>query len=193
MAFALPALPFKKNALVPYISEETIDYHYGKHHKTYVDNLNKIISGTQFTDKDLLLIIKTAKGPLFNNAAQVWNHTFYWQCLKPAGKEELSEPLLAAINKIYGSLDKFKAEFTKTALSLFGSGWVWLVKDKKRALSIIATGNAENPLPKGQTPLLTCDVWEHAYYIDYRNARAKYLEAFWHIVNWQFVSQNFSN
>jgi superoxide dismutase, Fe-Mn family len=192
MAHELPALPFAKNALAPYVSEETINFHYGRHHQTYVDNLNKLIVGTEFESKALPDIVKTATaGAIFNNAAQIWNHTFYWNCLRPGNDEKLSLELIAAINKTFGGLDKFKEAFTKAALGLFGSGWVWLVKDASGNLLITSTGNAGNPLTSGQTPLLTCDVWEHAYYIDYRNARAKYLEAFWHIINWDFVSRNF--
>lgn len=191
MAYELSVLPFAKNALVPYISEETINFHYGRHHQAYVDNLNKLIVGTEFERKDLLDIVKTSSGAIFNNAAQIWNHTFYWNCLDQTKAQQPSTELMAAINKAFGSLEKFKEDFTKAALGLFGSGWVWLVKDASGNLLIASTSNAGNPLISGQVPLLTCDVWEHAYYIDYRNARAKYLEAFWHIVNWGFVSQNF--
>lgn len=192
MVHQLPALPFAKNSLAPYISEETINFHYGRHHQTYVDNLNKLIVGTEFESKTLLDIVKTANGPVFNNAAQIWNHTFYWDCLRSGNDEQLSSELITAINKTFGGLDKFKEAFTKAALDLFGSGWVWLVKDASGNLLITSTNNAGNPLTSDQTPLLTCDVWEHAYYIDYRNARAKHLEAFWHIVNWEFVSRNFA-
>ena len=191
MTHELPALPFAKNALIPYVSEETIDFHYGRHHKAYVDNLNKFIIGTEFESKALPDIIKTSTGAIFNNAAQVWNHTFYWNCLQQSNGEQLSSELVVAINKTFGELEKFKEAFTKVALGLFGSGWVWLVKDAGGNLLITQTSNAGNPLTSGQTPLLACDVWEHAYYIDYRNARAKYLEAFWNVVNWGFVSQNF--
>jgi Fe-Mn family superoxide dismutase len=191
MTFELPKLPFAKNALLPYISEETLEYHYGKHHQTYVSNLNKLIVGTEFEKQDLANIVKSASGGIFNNAAQHWNHSFYWNCLQPKNGENLSEDLMTAINTKFVSLEKFKEEFTKSATNLFGSGWTWLVKDKNGALAIINSSNAGNPLVDGNTPLLTCDVWEHAYYIDYRNARAKYLESFWQIINWQFVSQNF--
>jgi superoxide dismutase, Fe-Mn family len=191
MTFNLPILPFAKNALTPYISEETIDFHYGKHHQAYVDNLNKLIIGTEFENKNLPEIIKTATGAIFNNAAQVFNHTFYWNCLHHSNNEKLTAPLMEAINKTFGNLEKFKEEFTKSALGLFGSGWVWLVKDADNKLLITQTKNADNPLISGQMPLLTCDVWEHAYYIDYRNARAKYLEAFWRVVNWDFVDKKF--
>ncbi|MCL5260079.1 MAG: superoxide dismutase [Gammaproteobacteria bacterium] len=191
MPFELIQLPFAKDALAPYISAETIDFHYGKHHQAYVNNLNQLIQKTEFEFLTLPDIIKSAKGPIFNNAAQIWNHTFYWNCLHKSNGEQLSEQFASAINKTFGSLEKFKEAFTKAAVGLFGSGWVWLVKDPNNFLSIVSTSNADNPLTKNQKPLLTCDVWEHAYYIDYRNARAKYIEAFWHIVNWDFVSQNF--
>lgn len=192
MTHELPVLPFAKNALVPYISEETIDFHYGRHHKAYVDNLNKLIIGTEFESKSLPDIIKASTGAIFNNAAQIWNHTFYWNCLQNSGVEKLSAELAAAIDKNFGGVEKFKEAFAKASLALFGSGWVWLAKDASGNLLITSTSNAGNPLTLGQTPLLTCDVWEHAYYIDYRNARAKYLEAFWHIVNWDFVNNNFN-
>jgi Fe-Mn family superoxide dismutase len=190
MPFELPKLPFAKNALAPYVSAETLDYHYGKHHQTYVTNLNKLISETTFANKNLIDIIKTSSDAIFNNAAQHWNHSFYWHCLQPKNDEHLSAPLITAINQSFETLEKFKAEFTKSALGLFGSGWTWLTKNPKGTLCIINTNNANNPLVDGYLPLLVCDVWEHAYYIDYRNARAKYLENFWSIVNWQFVSDN---
>lgn len=189
MSFELPALPFDKKSLSPYISEETIEFHYGRHHQTYVNNLNQLVIGTEFAEKSLDEIVKSSSGAIFNNAAQIWNHTFYWNCLQADGTE-LSADLAEAINLSFGGLEKFKDIFTKTALSLFGSGWVWLVKDAN-GLGIVSTSNAATPITTGQIPLLTCDVWEHAYYIDYRNARAKYLENFWHIVNWKFVSKNF--
>lgn len=193
MNISLPVLPFAHDALAPYISQETIDFHYGKHHQAYVDNLNKLIVGTEFEHQDLLDIIKAAKGPIFNNAAQVWNHTFYWQCLNNKSDDAAISPeLMTAINTDFGGLEQFKAAFTKVATSFFGSGWIWLVKDTNNQLSILATSNADNPILTNHRPLLTCDVWEHAYYIDYRNARAKYLEAFWHVVNWAFVSQTFA-
>lgn len=191
MKFELPKLQFEKDALKPYISGETIEYHYGKHHQAYVDNLNKLIVGTEFEDKQLVDIVKSASGSIFNNAAQHYNHSFYWNCLQPKNAAKPGEKLLAEITKVFGSLDMFKEEFIKSATSLFGSGWTWLVKDKNEMLSIINTGNAGNPLVEELIPLLTCDVWEHAYYIDYRNARAKYLESFWNLINWDFVNQNF--
>ncbi|MEI8054998.1 MAG: Fe-Mn family superoxide dismutase [bacterium] len=190
MTHELPILPFAKNDLIPHISEETIDFHYGRHHKAYIDNLNKLIIGTEFENKALLEIIKTSSGAIFNNAAQIWNHTFYWNCLQHTSDEQLPVELTAAINKAFGGIEKFKEDFTKVSLGLFGSGWIWLIKNAGGNLSITSTSNAGNPLISGQTPLLVCDVWEHAYYIDYRNARVKYLEAFWRVVNWNFVSQN---
>lgn len=193
MSIELPALPFTNDALVPYISKETIDFHYGKHHKTYIDNLNKLIIGTEFENKSLLEIIKTAKGPIFNNAAQAWNHTFYWNCLQNTSDEnQISPQLIKAINSDFGGLEQFKEAFTKAATSFFGSGWIWLVQDASNKLAIISTSNADNPILTNHELLLTCDVWEHAYYIDYRNARAKYIEAFWRIVNWDFTSKNFT-
>lgn len=193
MNIELPALPFASDALMPYLSKETIDIHYGRHHKTYVDNLNKLIIGTEFENKALLDIIKTAKGSIFNNAAQIWNHTFYWNCLHNASDEKkISPELILAINTNFGSLEQFKEAFTKAATSFFGSGWIWLAQDIDNKLLIISTSNADNPILTKHKPLLTCDVWEHAYYIDYRNARAKYIEAFWHIVNWGFISKNFA-
>jgi superoxide dismutase, Fe-Mn family len=190
MEHKLPELPFAKDALAPHVSAETLDYHYGKHHKTYVDNLNKLIPGTQFEKMPLEEIIRKATGGIFNNAAQVWNHTFYWNCLLPKGGKP-SGRLSDAIVKSFGSLDRLKDEFTKAAITQFGSGWAWLVQNTDGSLAIESTGNAANPLKEGRNALLTCDVWEHAYYIDYRNARASYVEAFWNIVNWDFVAGNF--
>jgi Fe-Mn family superoxide dismutase len=189
MEHKLPELPFPKDALVPYISVETLEYHYGKHHKAYVDNLNKLIPGTEFENLSLEDTIKRASGGIFNNAAQVWNHTFYWNCLSPNGGEP-SGSLTVAITKNFGSFTQFKEKFTNAAMTLFGSGWAWLVKNVDGSLAIEATSNSGNPLRDGKTPVLTCDVWEHAYYIDYRNARSKYLEAFWELVNWDFVARN---
>ena len=189
MSFNLPTLPFANNALEPYVSAETIDFHYGRHHQTYVDNLNKLVVGTEFAKKTLAEIVKASAGGIFNNAAQVWNHTFYWNCLQAPTSGKPGEELAALLGKNFGSVEKFKEEFTKIALGLFGSGWVWLIKDDNNLL-ITPTNNAGNPLTTGHIPLLTCDVWEHAYYIDYRNARAKYLESFWQIVNWDFVNNN---
>lgn len=191
MTYELPALPYAKDALAPHISEETLEYHYGKHHQTYVTNLNNLVPGTAFEDKTLEEIITSASGPVFNNAAQIWNHTFYWNCLSPTGGGEPAGTLAEVINAAFGSFETFREEFTKTAVGTFGSGWAWLVKNADGTLAIVSTSNAGNPLTAGQTPLLTCDVWEHAYYIDYRNARPKYVEAFWNLVNWEFVEANF--
>ncbi|MBE0430402.1 MAG: superoxide dismutase [Fe] [Dehalococcoidia bacterium] len=190
MEHKLPELPYAKEALAPGISAETLEYHHGKHHKTYVDNVNKLIVGTEFENLPLEEIVKKASGGMFNNAAQVWNHTFYWNCLWPKGGGEPSGALAAAISKSFGSFAEFREEFTAAAVTLFGSGWAWLVKNTDGSLAIETTSNAETPVRAGKRPLLTCDVWEHAYYIDYRNARARYLEAFWNLVNWDFVEQN---
>jgi len=191
MEHKLPELPYNGDALAPHISAETIDYHYGKHHKAYVDNLNKLIPGTEFENMSLEEIVQKASGGIFNNAAQIWNHTFYWNCLSPKGGGEPSGELAGAITRSFGSLEEFKSKFTNAAVTQFGSGWAWLVQNPDGSLAVEATGNAENPLKQGEKALLTCDVWEHAYYIDYRNARAKYLEAFWNLVNWDFVASNF--
>ena len=188
MAIELPALPYDRTALEPHISAETIDYHYSKHHQTYVTNLNNLIAGTEFENADLESIVRKAQGGLFNNAAQVWNHTFYWNCLKPNGGGAPTGKLAEAIDAAFGSFDAFKAEFTKTAIATFGSGWAWLVQRADGSLALVSTSNAATPLTGTDKPLLTCDVWEHAYYVDYRNARPKYVEAFWNLVNWDFVS-----
>ncbi|MDO4710321.1 MAG: superoxide dismutase [Fe] [Pseudomonadota bacterium] len=190
MAIELPALPYDRTALEPHISGETIDFHYGKHHKAYVDNLNKMIEGTEFAELSLEDIIKKSQGGMFNNAAQVWNHTFYWNCLSPNGGGEPTGKLLEAINAAFGDFAKFKEEFTKTAIGTFGSGWAWLVQRPDGSLALVSTSNAATPLTGDDQPLLTCDVWEHAYYIDYRNARPTYLEHFWSLVNWDFVAKN---
>lgn len=190
MAFNLPELPYSKDALGPHISAETLDFHYGKHHKAYVDKLNQLVPGTEFEKMSLEDIIKKSSGPIFNNAAQVWNHTFYWHCLSPQGGGQPKGAIADAINKKWGSFDKFKEEFTNTAINTFGSGWAWLVKDQKGELMLKSTSNAGCPLTEGLTPVLTCDVWEHAYYIDFRNARPKYVEAFWNLVNWDYVNKN---
>jgi len=192
MAFELPALPYAKNTLVPHISEETLEYHYGKHHQTYVTNLNNLVPGTEFEALSLEEIIMKSSGGIFNNAAQVWNHTFYWNSLAPNAGGQPSGALADAINATFGSFEKFKEEFTKCAVTTFGSGWAWLVKNADGSLALVSTSNAGCPLTTGQTPLLTCDVWEHAYYIDYRNARPAYLEAFWALVNWDFAAANFA-
>lgn len=190
MAFELPALPYAKDALEPHISAETLDYHYSKHHNTYVINLNNLLPGSGFEGKSLEEIVKTSSGGIFNNAAQVWNHTFYWNCLAPNGGGEPTGELAEAINKSFGSFEKFKEEFTKNAIGTFGSGWGWLVKKADGSLALASTSNAGCPLTTEDKPLLTCDVWEHAYYIDYRNSRPNYLEAFWNLVNWDFVAKN---
>lgn len=188
MAFELPPLPYARDALAPHISAETIDYHYGKHHQTYVTNLNNLVPGTEFESKSLEEIVKTSSGAIFNNAAQVWNHTFYWNSLSPRGGGEPEGRLADAIKKSFGSFPNFKEEFTKVALGTFGSGWAWLVERPDGSLGIVSTSNAGTPLTGPDRPLLTCDVWEHAYYVDYRNARAKYVEAFWNLVNWDFAA-----
>ena len=192
MAHELPALPYAKNALAPHMSEETLEFHYGKHHQTYVTNLNNLIPGTEFESMPLEEIVKKSSGGIFNNAAQVWNHSFFWNCLSPNGGEAPNGALADAISQTFGSLDKFKEEFTKCAVTTFGSGWAWLVKNADGSLALVSTSNAGCPLTAGQTPLLTCDVWEHAYYVDHRNQRPKFLEAFWNLVNWDFAGQNFA-
>lgn len=191
MTHQLPELPYAQDALAPTISAETIEYHYGKHHQTYVTNLNNLIAGTEFENATLEEIIAKAEGGLFNNAAQVWNHSFYWNCLSPNGGGEPSGALAEAINSTFGSFDEFKTKFSTSAATNFGSGWTWLVKNSDGSIEIVNTSNAGCPLTADQTPLLTMDVWEHAYYVDYRNARPKYLEALWGIVNWDFVAANF--
>jgi Fe-Mn family superoxide dismutase len=191
MTFTLPQLPYAMNALEPHISKETLEYHYGKHHQTYVNNLNKLIAGTEFENASLEDIIKKSSGGIFNNAAQVWNHTFYWHCLSPIGGGEPKGKLAEAINKAFGSFSDFKEQFSQAAIATFGSGWAWLVQDKDGALSIKTTSNAGTPMTDGLQALLTCDVWEHAYYIDYRNLRPDYVKAFWCLVNWEFVEKNF--
>ena len=193
MSFKLSELPYSKDALAPHISAETLEYHYGKHHQGYVNKLNAAIEGKPEAEKSLEEIIKTSEGGLFNNAAQVWNHTFYWNSLSPDGGGEPTGDLATAIEADFGSFTEFKDKFTAAAAGRFGSGWAWLVKNADGKLEITTTLNAECPITKkGVTPLLTCDVWEHAYYIDYRNARPKYLEAFWNIVNWDFAEENFN-
>jgi len=193
MAHTLPELPYAMTALEPHISSETLEYHYGKHHQTYVTNLNNLIKETEFESKSLEEIIMSSNGGMFNNAAQIWNHTFYWNCLSPNGGGEPSGALLDAINSSFGSFDEFKTKFSQTAITTFGSGWGWLVKNSDGSLALVSSSNAGTPMTEGQTALLTCDVWEHAYYVDYRNARPKYVEAFWNLVNWDFVAQNFNS
>jgi Fe-Mn family superoxide dismutase len=188
----LPELPYAMDALQPYISKETLEYHYGKHHKAYVDNLNKLIAGTEFEDLSLEETIKKSSGGIFNNAAQVWNHTFYWNCMTPKSTGAPKGKLAEAIDKKFGSFDEFKKQFSQTAITTFGSGWGWLVKNADGSIELMSTGNAGTPMTQGKTALLTCDVWEHAYYIDYRNARPTYVEKFWEIVNWDFVEKCFA-
>lgn len=193
MAFELPALPYARDALAPHISAETIDYHYGKHHNTYVEKLNGMVPGTEFEGKSLEEVIKTSSGGVFNNAAQIWNHSFYWECLSPNGGGDASGAVATAIDAAFGSFADFKKAFTDAAVGNFGSGWTWLVKNSDGSVAIVNTSNAETPLTDASvTPLLTVDVWEHAYYIDYRNARPKYMDAFWALVNWEFVNKNFA-
>lgn len=191
MTFTLPPLPYAMEALEPHISKETLEYHYEKHHKTYVNNLNKLIEGTEYAEMSLEEIIIKSSGGLFNNAAQAWNHSFYWHCLSPNGGGKPTGKLLEAIVAEFGSFETFKEKFTQTAITTFGSGWAWLTQDNDGKLNITSTSNAGTPMAEGTTALLTCDVWEHAYYIDYRNARPAYLNAFWILVNWDFVTQNF--
>ena len=192
MAHELPPLPYDMSALAPHISKETLEYHYGKHHKTYVDKLNGFIPGTKYEKMSLeeTVLASTGEAKIFNNAAQVWNHTFFWNGLRPQGGGEPKGAMADAINKAFGNYGEFSKKFTETAVNLFGSAWAWLVKKPDGSLDIVGTKDADNPTTKGLKPLLTCDVWEHAYYIDYRNARPKYMEAFWKLVNWDFVEKN---
>lgn len=191
MVHLLPELPWDKNALAPVISAETIEYHYGKHHQAYVTNLNKLLEHTTLEDEPLEKIIQIAPmGGIFNNAAQVWNHSFYWHCMKPGGGGEPEGALADLLVRSFGSVAVFREKFTATAVGTFGSGWAWLTQNSDGALAIESTGNALTPLRDGRKPLLTCDVWEHAYYIDYRNARAKYVEAWWNLIDWVFVASN---
>ena len=191
MEHTLPPLPYAIDALAPHISQETLEYHYGKHHQTYVTNLNNLIKGTEFENLSLEEIVKKSSGGVFNNAAQVWNHTFYWNSLTPGGKA-VSGALADAINAKWGSFDKFKEEFTKSAVGNFGSSWTWLVKKADGSLDIVNTSNAATPLTTDAKALITCDLWEHAYYIDYRNVRPKYIETFFALANWDFAAANFN-
>lgn len=192
MAFTLPELPFAKDALLPHITPETLDFHHGKHHKTYVDNLNKLLDGKPEAEKSLEEIALSSEGPVFNNAAQIWNHTFYWNSMKPNGGGRPTGALLEAIDRDFGSFEKFAEAFTAAATTQFGSGWAWLVWTGSK-LEVTKTANADFPLKHGHKPLLTIDVWEHAYYIDFRNARPKYIETFLtHLANWDFASANFA-
>lgn len=190
MAFELPPLPYPKDALNPHMSAETLEYHHDKHHKTYVDNLNKMVVGTEFEKSDLVDIMKRATGPIYNNGAQVWNHTFFWNCMAPKAGGEPKGDVADALTRDFGSFQQFKEKFSEASIKQFGSGWGWLVKNKSGKLEIMSTSNAVNPITEGHTPLLTCDVWEHAYYIDYRNKRPDFLAAFWNLVNWNFVGEN---
>ena len=192
MEHQLPALPYAMDALAPHISAETLEFHYGKHHQTYVTKLNGLIPGTEFENMSLEDIVGKSTGGVFNNAAQVWNHTFYWNCLSPNGGGAPNDKLASALQGFFGSVDAFKEQFTNSAVNNFGSGWTWLVQNSDGKLALENTSNAATPLTGASTPLLTCDVWEHAYYIDYRNARPKYLDAFWNLVNWDFVTDNMS-
>ena len=189
MAFELPPLPFAMDALEPFISKRTLEFHYGKHHQAYVNNLNKLVPGTEFEGKSLEDIIKKSSGGVFNNGAQVWNHTFYWNCLAPNAGGAPTGTVEDAIVESFGSFDGFKDQFSKAAATLFGSGWAWLVKTSSGKLEIIQESNAGNPLKDGHTPLLTCDVWEHAYYIDKQNRRPDYIADFWNLVNWNTVKE----
>ncbi|HVY53323.1 MAG TPA: Fe-Mn family superoxide dismutase [Gammaproteobacteria bacterium] len=190
MTHVLPPLPYAMDALAPTISKETLEYHYGKHHQAYVTNLNNLIKGTEFENMSLEDTIKKSNGAIFNNAAQIWNHTFYWHCLTPNATEPKGK-LADAIIKKFGSIEEFKKQFSQATISVFGSGWGWLVKNSSSELEIVKTSNGDTPMTQNQKAILTCDVWEHAYYIDYRNARPTYVENFWKLVNWDFMAENF--
>ena len=190
MKHELPELPYPSNALEPHISAETLSFHYGKHHRAYVDKLNDLIPGTPFEKMALEEIIRNASGGIFNNAAQVWNHSFYWNCLSPDGGGAPTGKIAEKINAHWGAFEKFQKELTQSAVTNFGSGWTWLVQNRQGELEIVNTSNAGNPLTEGKKPILTIDVWEHAYYVDYRNARPKYVEAYWKLVNWDFANAN---
>jgi Fe-Mn family superoxide dismutase len=190
MTHELPKLPYALDGLAPHLSKETVEFHYGKHHKGYVDKLNQLIAGSGFESASLEDIVRKATGDIFNQAAQAWNHAFYWNSLSPKGGGSPKGALADAIAKSFGSFETFQKQFSEKAAGLFGSGWAWLVRKPDGGLAVVQTGNAGNPLTSGDRPLLTCDVWEHAYYIDYRNARAKYVEAWWKLVNWEFAAAN---
>ncbi|PIP89383.1 MAG: superoxide dismutase [Fe] [Bdellovibrionales bacterium CG12_big_fil_rev_8_21_14_0_65_38_15] len=190
MEHKLPALPYSNDALMPHISPETLEFHYGKHHASYVTNLNNLVKGTKHENQNLEEIVTSSEGGIFNNAAQIWNHTFYWNSMAPKAGGAPTGAIADAISKKWGSFDAFKEAFTKSAATNFGSGWTWLVKNKSGELEIVNTSNAACPLTTGHKPVLTVDVWEHAYYIDYRNARPKYLESWWNLVNWDFANKN---
>jgi Fe-Mn family superoxide dismutase len=192
MEHTLPALPYANDALAPHISKETLEFHYGKHHQTYVTNLNNLVKGTEFEAMGLEDIVRKSSGGMFNNAAKIWNHTFYWNSLSPQGGGQPTGALADAINAKWGSFDAFKDAFTKSAIGNFGSSWTWLVKKADGSLDIVNTSNAATPITGTDTPLLTCDLWEHAYYIDYRNRRPDYLSAWWSLVNWAFAAKNFA-
>ncbi|MFZ9405555.1 MAG: superoxide dismutase [Fe] [Burkholderiaceae bacterium] len=192
MDHTLPALPYALDALAPHISKETLEFHHGKHHQAYVTNLNGLIKGTEFESMSLEDIIRKSSGGVFNNAAQIWNHTFYWNSLSPKGGGAPAGALAAAINAKWGSFDAFKEAFNKSAVGNFGSSWTWLVKKADGSLDIVNTSNAATPITGADKPLITCDLWEHAYYIDYRNSRPNYLGGYWNLVNWDFASANFA-
>ncbi|MBI2374072.1 MAG: superoxide dismutase [Deltaproteobacteria bacterium] len=189
MPFTLPELPYAKDALAPHISAETLDFHHGKHHQAYVTKLNELTQGTELANKSLDELVKTAEGAIFNQAAQIWNHTFYWHSMKPNGGGAPTGRIADEINKAFGSFEAFKKKFTDAAIGQFGSGWAWLVRGPN-GLEVVQSSNAGNPMRDGKKPLLTCDVWEHAYYVDYRNARAKYVDAWWNLVSWDFANAN---
>lgn len=191
MEHTLPALPYSPDALAPHMSKETFEYHHGKHHQAYVTNLNNLIKGTEFEALGLEDIVRKSSGGVFNNAAQIWNHTFYWSSLKPNGGGEPTGALAEAITKKWGSFAAFKEAFTKSAIGNFGSSWTWLVKKADGSLDIVNTSNAGTPITGTDTPLVTCDLWEHAYYVDYRNRRPDYLGGWWNLVNWDFAAKNF--
>jgi len=191
MAFELPKLPYKLDSLVPIISQETLEFHYGKHHQAYVNNLNGLVAGTEFESSDLESIIKRSEGAIFNNAAQIWNHTFYFESFSMDGRKSPAGQLADDIDKTFGSFESFRELFTKSAATLFGSGWAWLAEKDDGTIQIMQESNAGNPLKKGLKPLLTCDVWEHAYYIDYRNRRPDYIKAFWEIIDWDIIGSRY--
>ena len=192
MQHQLPPLPYALDALQPHISKETLEFHYGKHHQAYVTNLNNLVKGTEFENAGLEDIIRKSSGGIFNNAAQIWNHTFYWNCLAPRAGGEPKGPLAEAVSRKFGSFAAFKEAFSKSAVGNFGSGWTWLVKKADGSVDLANTPNAATPLAGPDKPLLTCDVWEHAYYVDYRNRRPDYVAAFWNLVNWEFAAKNFA-
>ena len=194
MKHILPSLPYSKDALAPHMSSETLEFHYGKHHQAYVTHLNELVKGTEFENEDLASLIRNASGGIFNNAAQVWNHTFFWQCMTPKGGGEPKGLLAEAIRKQWGDIQAFKDAFTASATANFGSGWTWLVRRSDKSLNIVNTSNAATPLTTADKPLLTLDVWEHAYYIDYRNERPKFVETFFNaLVNWEFAEFNYAD